>query len=262
VRLCVVDGDPFPAGIRCVADVELSVWCHSGMRLSAGHGKTKIDGDSKEMLQARRRFLQADFFGAVRDAVTDLGSFDTEVGAGFVVDAGCGEGSYLGALQRRYPSSVCVGADVSKEAIKIAAKTQRACLFVVSDSARLPLRERTVDVVLDIFAPRAADEFARVLRPGGRLVVAIPEPDHLKELRALSSLGIAPHKEERVREQVGADFDDDSSVVVRCVVDLHGGDLVDLLTMTPHHHHIDDDDVLPPSLSVTVAVKVLRFRRR
>ena len=46
----------------------------------------------------------------------------------------------------------------------------------------LPVAENAVDVVTVVFAPRNAPEFARVLRPGGRLVVVTPRPGHLEEI--------------------------------------------------------------------------------
>lgn len=229
--------------------------------LPSGHGKGKLEGDSKEMLLARRRFFAAGHYAAVCAAVVDAAA--VFVGAKndpVIVDAGCGEGTYLSAIQARFSQSTCFGTDLSREAIRLAAKRDPRPLFAVADTAALPFADASVDVVVDVFAPRSG-EFARVVTAGGGVVVAVPQADHLQELRALTGLGIAPHKEERVKEQLDG-FDVDGDDVVHAVLPLTGGALVDLLTMTPHHHHAGDDDVLPQELAVTVSVKVLRFRRR
>ena len=169
----------------------------------------------------------------------------------------------------RLSAATVIGTDLAKEAVRLAAKSEPGALFAVADSAHLPVKDASVDVVVDVFAPRSAD-FGRVVKAGGSVVVAVPLPDHLQELRAISGLGIAPHKEERVKEQLEAWFDqagdgdgkDSAGDVVSGTLALSESGLVDLLTMTPHHHHLGDDDLLPVSLTVTLSVKVLRFRRR
>lgn len=237
--------------------------------LPAGHGKGKLEGDSKEMLQARRRFFAAGHYDAVAAAVAEfvVGAC-VGISSPVILDAGCGTGHYSSALLRRLSTATVIGTDLSKEAVRLAAKSEPGALFAVADSARLPVADGCVDVVVDVFAPRSAD-FGRVVKAGGSVVVAVPQPDHLNELVAISGLGIAPHKEERVTEQLAPWFDPDddtdggaSGGVVRAALPLHESALVDLLTMTPHHHHLGDDDLLPAALTVTLSVKLLRFRRR
>lgn len=220
--------------------------------------RRSLRAENREMVHARRRFLQAGHFQPLVDAIV------TAVVAGVdavILDAGCGEGHYAAAVQRAAAPTLCLGIDNGPEAVRLASKAHRGCSFIVADSRQLPLKDNVVDVIVNVDAPRGG-EFTRVLRPGGLLVVAVPLPQHVHELRALPSLGIEHVAEERVRERFAFDFSEEGSsdVVVHC--HLGGGALIDLLAMTPHRHHLEDDDVLPKEMTVTLAMTVMRFRRR
>ena len=72
----------------------------------------------------------------------------------------------------------------------------------------LPVADDAVDVVTVIFAPRNAAEFARVLRPGGRLVVVTPRPGHLAAIAGQTGmLGIEAGKDDRLAESLAGHFD-------------------------------------------------------
>ncbi len=137
---------------------------------SSGHG------DDKLMVAARSAFLNKGYYAPLKDAVA------AAVGSGrAVLDAGCGEGYYTAALADG--NAVC-GVDVSKEALKVAARRAPTAEFAVASVAALPLAEGSVDTVVNIFAPDANAEYLRVLIPHGRLVTALPCEDHLWELKA------------------------------------------------------------------------------
>lgn len=123
-----------------------------------------------------------------------------------MVDAGAGTGHYLaGALGDR---AVGIALDVSKHALRRAARAHPRIGAVVADVWRpLPVRADTADVVLNVFAPRNAAEFARILRPGGMLVVATPGPGHLRPLvDRLGLLTVDEDKERRLEETLGGRF--------------------------------------------------------
>jgi 23S rRNA (guanine745-N1)-methyltransferase len=143
-------------------------------------------GDSVDMVQARRRFLDSGAFTRLSELLQSevrqrLARGET---AGYnVVDAGCGEGYFLGALQEAV-TGACYGVDVSKEAIRLAARRYRSSRWVVANvMRRMPFASNSLDVVLSVLAPRNVEEFSRVLKPAGLLVVVVPGPDHLLELR-------------------------------------------------------------------------------
>jgi len=141
-------------------------------------------GDSVEMIRARRAFFDRGHYSPLMEAVAAMVG-DVER----VLDAGCGEGSYLAAI----PAPLRHGLDVSKPAVRLAARRHRGDSWAVASSYRLPYDDACFDAVLSVFAPRPFDELGRVLRPGGSIVTASPGPDHLAGLRGVLYTAPQPH---------------------------------------------------------------------
>jgi len=200
-----------------------------------------ITGDSAAMIAARRAFLARGHYAPLVQAVAGAAAgAQPQV----VADAGCGEGYYLGALAGtpEFSGARFYGTDISKPAIVAAAKAYPGMMFAVADTnGLLPFADHSVDVLIDVFAPRNAGEFARVVRPGGRLVVAIPGADHLAELRTrFHMLAIEPNKAEKIVSQM-AGFVLEGRREVRASFDLSGEALQELVGMTPSIRHLDEE---------------------
>ena len=122
--------------------------------------RKRLPGDTKEMLQARRAFLEHGFYQPLSDAINTLvAERIPSLQAISLLDAGCGEGYYLGCLQQALSEQTnrCVGLDISKEAIRMAAKRYPNIDFVVANLKEpLPLQDNTFQLILNIFAPRNA----------------------------------------------------------------------------------------------------------
>ncbi|MEU7011578.1 methyltransferase domain-containing protein [Streptomyces sp. NPDC046332] len=113
-------------------------------------------------------------------AVADLG---LRPGA-TVLDAGCGTGRALTALRAVVgPAGTVIGADLTPEMLEEAVRAGRdkAGKLILTDVARLPLRDGALDAVfgaglISHLADPASDlrELARVVRPGGRLALFHP----------------------------------------------------------------------------------------
>ena len=151
----------------------------------------------------------------------------------------------------------------------MAAGRYRDAAFLVADlTKRLPLTAGTIDVLLNIFAPRHVEEFSRVLRPSGLLLTVIPAPDHLAELRRrLPLLGIEDRKEEQVRATLGQRFDLIGVERLSYPLSLTEEAVGDLVGMTPSARHLDAaraDLAVPGAepLTVTTSFLVLSFRPR
>lgn len=241
--------------------------------LPVGHGRSGIRGDTRDMARARRRFLGRGhcdpLAGRIRDRV--LGHVNGRVGAPgrppAVAEAGCGEGSYIGAMADGLPDgSDLFGFDVSKDALRLAARTHPRVTFAVNDvKHRLCLADSSLDALLDIFAPRNAAEFGRVLRPDGLLLVVIPGDRHLAQLRQrLPLLDIQPEKRERTIDQLAPSFEPDREDSLDYDVELVGADIVDVVRMGPSAFHLDDDGLAAAErlggVTVTLSFVVLGFR--
>ncbi|MBK7875929.1 MAG: methyltransferase domain-containing protein [Planctomycetes bacterium] len=141
-------------------------------------------GDSKDAVEARRRLFESGLFAPwIEELARTLERAGVERGAR-TLDVGCGEGSILGALAPRFAFDAC-GLDLSTRAAELAARAHPSITWVVANGdRRLPIVDGALDLVFTITARRSPAEFARVLRPGGLALVALPGADDLAELRA------------------------------------------------------------------------------
>jgi 23S rRNA (guanine745-N1)-methyltransferase len=142
--------------------------------------RAKQPGDTAEAIAARRHLHDRGFTEHQRLAISETIAATRE---DVVLDAGCGDGFYLGALQRDIGFDAH-GIDISVPAIEAAARRYPECEWVVANADRVePYADRSFSIVLSITARMNPPEFRRVLRDDGRLMVAIPSPDDLIELR-------------------------------------------------------------------------------
>lgn len=241
---CPLDGAPLA---RPAADQNDSWRCEHGHSydvarqgyinlLPVQKKRSRDPGDSKEMVAARHRFLMAGYYQHIAEAVSAAALKDVQAGEAVrVLDAGCGEGYYLRQLAC-VPLSASLhllGLDISKWAIQAAAKLDRHSRWVVGSNANLPVLPATLDRVLCMFGFPVYNEFARVLKPGGLLIQVDPEADHLRELREIIYPSLNDAKEGSPLAPPG--FEPEFSKPLRYKVSISdGGDLQDLLAMTPH----------------------------
>ncbi len=208
----------------------------------------KRTGDAKEMLKARRNFLESGWYAPLSDTINELvrAHLPDAPEPSHILDAGCGEGYYLDRLQRSLASrqdGCYIGLDVSKEAIRMAAKRYRQLFFVVADvKQRLVLVDSVFHAILNIFAPRNPTEFARVSSPGGILIVVIPAPEHLMSLRTtLGLLSIEEQKQQHVKEQFAGEFEFIASSSVGYSMHLNREQIEQVVMMTPNYWHLSDE---------------------
>jgi 23S rRNA (guanine745-N1)-methyltransferase len=142
--------------------------------------RSKQPGDTTAAVAARRRLHDR---GVTQPLLTGISEMLAASRRDAVLDAGCGEGFYLGELARQ-TGVAAHGIDISIPAIDAAAKRFPQCEWIVANADRyIPYADRSFSVVLSITARMNASEFRRVLRDDGRLLVGIPSPDDLIELR-------------------------------------------------------------------------------
>lgn len=154
--------------------------------LPANRQHSKAPGDDKAMAQARTRFLEGGWYGPLRDELCKHVR-DTLPEGGTLLDAGCGEGWYTAALSEMAAAKGgrTAGVDLSKPAVKKAARRCPNAEIAVASVYRLPLEDASVDVLVDCFSPLAIEEFYRVLKPGRKFLYVVPGPRHLWELKEI-----------------------------------------------------------------------------
>lgn len=141
---------------------------------------SRLHGDNKDLIQARHRFLEAGYY---QPLLKTLIAQIRELDFGSIVDLGCGEGYYTNAIAKAFPQTPIVGFDLSKDGLNLAAKQKNHVNYFCASIVKCPLADHSVDLVVSIFAPVFLQEIKRILRPGGRLVVVSPNPNHLLELK-------------------------------------------------------------------------------
>jgi len=142
--------------------------------------KSKDPGDNKEMMQARRDFLQAGWYAPLAQAVNTIWA---SLSPTTLLDIGCGEGYYTNHVKQTLPGCDIYGVDISKSAIKFAAKACPAIKFSVASAYQLPFEDHSFDGILRIYAPSKPEELQRLIKPAGHLLTVTPGPEHLVEIK-------------------------------------------------------------------------------
>jgi len=229
-------------------------------------GSRATSGDDASMVAARGRFLRTDFYERLRQAVA-IRAAAAAPERGAAVDAGCGTGYYLTGLLDRLSGFWGLGLDSSAPALRVAARAHVRAAAASWDLYRpFPLAGAAADLVLNVFAPRNAAEFRRILRPEGRLIVARPTERHLAELREQvpTMVAVDPSKELRLQWALSPLFASVATELVEYAVSLSSEQAQDLVAMTPTARHLDRAaaPASAPKGPITVSILITEYQPR
>ena len=214
----------------------------------------------KENFQNRQQILEAGFYQAILDAVSDL--LASSKTATTILDIGCGEGFYSRKLQENHPEKTFYAFDISKDSVQIAAKSEPnwAVNWFVGDLARLPIKDASMDILLDIFSPANYGEFRRVLSKDGILIKVIPTENHLKEIRqrVQNQLTNKDYSNQDIKNHFQEHFTILSSQTASLTKTITAEQLQALLSMTPLLFHIDQTKIDWSQLTeITIEAEIL-----
>ncbi|EKF72898.1 rRNA (guanine-N1-)-methyltransferase [Alcanivorax hongdengensis A-11-3] len=199
--------------------------------LLAQHRRSRSPGDDKAMVQARSAFLALGRYQPLADAL--LAGLEDEEPAW--LDIGCGEGWYTEQIARRLGAVNGIGVDISKFAVDAAARRNRRLTWLVASGARLPLFDASQQKVFVLFTRLFVDDIARVLQPGGELVVAGTGEQHLMPLREALYDDVRQRRFD-AGQFLDARFEAISTQEIHCQWQPESvEELRNLLAMTPHH---------------------------
>ncbi|WP_173253542.1 putative RNA methyltransferase [Streptococcus sp. 2579] len=214
----------------------------------------------KENFQNRQQILEAGFYHAILEAVSDLlANSETST---TILDIGCGEGFYSRKLQENHPEKTFYAFDISKDSVQIAAKSEPnwAVNWFVGDLARLPIKNASMDILLDIFSPANYGEFRRVLSKDGILIKVIPTENHLKEIRqkVQDQLTNKDYSNQDIKNHFQEHFTILSNQTVSLTKTITAEQLQALLSMTPLLFHIDQSKIDWSQLTeITIEAEIL-----
>ena len=214
----------------------------------------------KENFQNRQQILEAGFYQAILEDISDL--LATNPSAKTVLDIGCGEGFYSRKLQESHSEKTFYSFDISKDSVQIAAKSEPnwAVNWFVGDLARLPIKDATMDILLDIFSPANYGEFRRVLSKDGILIKVIPTKNHLKEIRqkVQDQLTNKDYSNQDIKEHFQEHFTILSNQTASLTKTITPDQLQALLSMTPLLFHIDQSKIDWSQLTeITIEAEIL-----
>ncbi|MFE7527020.1 putative RNA methyltransferase [Kitasatospora sp. NPDC057542] len=254
--------------LRCPAGHSFDLAKQGYVSLLAGDAHTGT-GDTAEMVAARADFLAAGHYRPIAEALAQAASDVAGESGGLVADLGAGTGHYLAHVLDALPGTVGAALDISKFALRRAARAHPRIGAVVCDAWRpLPLRDASAELMLNVFAPRNGPEIRRVLRPGGTLLLVSPTARHLRELvDALGLLSVDEEKQRRIDDKLGPYLEPAGRREVEFTLRLGPQDVRTVVGMGPSAWHTDPERLgaalaeLPEPVEVTASVTVAAYLR-
>ena len=238
--------------------------------LPANRKHAKNPGDDKLIVDARRKFLDKGYYRPLADTVSRLAGewlANLPHQTPCVLDAGCGEGYYTtllyDALCQRGMEPDILGVDISKLALDKAAKRQKAIFYVVASVFHLPAPDACCDLLCSLFSPYCSEEYQRVIRPGGAMLLVIPGENHLWELK--QAIYERPYKNQvKPFALEGFTLLDHMQVHDTIYLAEHN-DIENLFKMTPYYYKTSEQDQARllgrGELTTQIEFEVLLYRK-
>lgn len=198
-------------------------------------------GDTKEMLEARRRFLESGKYLPLCKAIKETAKTYCKNKEPVIVDVGCGEGYYTRALSDSFEGSKTIGIDIAKDGVKMACSRGRDITWAVATASLLPLADKSADIVTAVFSLFMDGEYSRILKEGGIAIEVNAATEHLIEMKRIIYDDVFPQNKKPSSH--------DDSVFKRLYSEKHSfrfqvdhEQLKDLLYMTPHLNRIKEEN--------------------
>ena len=265
IYTCPVCGKPLSlagAALKCAEkhSFDVSRSGYVNLLLSKHVGKN-VHGDDKLMVKARREFLEKGYYSPLRDSLCE--TVRKYFCGNTLLDAGCGEGWYTSAVAEALENVEICGFDISKIAVEYASKRDKKTHYAVASVFHMPVADQSCDMLVSLFAPYCGEEFNRVLRMDGVMIIAIPSLDHLWELK--DKIYDLPYKNEvKPYDLKGFELLENRHIKYKMCIE-NTEDIKHLFMMTPYYYRTNPqqaarlDDLL--SLEITADFELLVYKR-
>ncbi len=220
-------------------------------------------GDNKLMIKARHDFLEKGYYLPLRDKLCEVIKKYTDRSP-VIIDAGCGEGWYTKGVFDFLRDAEILAVDISKDAMKIAAKREKQIKCAAASVFHLPIADGCADVCLSVFSPLCEDEFHRVLKNGGYFIYVIPAENHLWSLK--KAIYDKPYKND-VKPYEMKNFLFMEKVSTDGIMKMSSEDDVkNLFLMTPYYYKTSEQDAkklfrFPPE-KIEYSFEILIFKKQ
>lgn len=214
-------------------------------------------GDNDKLVKGRINFLNKDYYLPLEESleriIDDLkGNLSLKL-----LDLGCGTGYYTSKFASKYE---CYGVDISKDAVKYAAKHDKNTQYIVASNNNIPLNDDFCDIITHIFSPVFDFEDERVLKKDGYLIVVDPGEKHLIELKKL--LYKNPYFNEENTHSY-KNFKIINEIKLTYKIKINDIDAHNLIMMTPYFYKTKTDDILSlkidDEMQLTIDFKISVF---
>ena len=223
----------------------------------------RMHGDDKRMVAARSAFLNKNYYQPLCEKTAEL-CVKYAVQDGALADCGCGECYYTAFIAQKLHGYMQVyGIDISKFALAAGARRNGEMKLAVASSKALPFANGSLDIVLNLFSSLQAEEFYRVLKPGGILIRAVPLREHLLQLKR--RIYETPYENKTEKTDIPGFFLLEEQPVQYEFLLQSNEDILNLFQMTPYYYKTGRSDQAKlaelNTLSCTAAFGLLVYRR-
>ena len=209
---------------------------------------SKDPGDSKEMVANRRQVLESGVYAPIATALSQQVLELIGPAARFsLLDAGCGEGYYPASIAHSLKTDrpdldlTVMGLDVSKWAVRAAAKRYKDLVWFVGTNRQLPILAEGLDLITCLFGFPVWQHWADLQLPGQKVLMVDPGRDHLRELREIIYDQVRYHDAPDLQEAEAAGYKEISNQDITATSHLDSQELINkLIGMTPHAHRMGE----------------------
>jgi len=225
---------------------------------------SKNPGDDKVMVNARREFLNKGFYEEISNKVNEIIKDNLSVNDK-ILDIGAGEGYYTSKMADFLPFGEVYALDISKEAVKKASKTYKNIKWFVASGLEEPFSDKTFDGLTVLFSKLFPEEFQRVMKDNGILVVVSPNREHLVDIKKVVYPMVKYENIEPI-DELKDRFILEKRENLFYKKTIYGEDIKNLFHMTPYRWKSPVEGVKKlealESLQVTVDVNIDIYRKK
>lgn len=210
-------------------------------------------GDNKELIDGRINFLNKNYYKPLSNEIISILDNKFKNNPFSLCDCGCGIGYYSKNLKTYFKKIDLYGCDISKDAIKYAAKHDNNSLYIVSSNQKIPFENNFFDCLIHIFSPIFEEEAKRILKNEGILILVTPGKEHLYELKQM--LYSNPYYN-KVEEQNFVNFIKTDEINLKYSININLEDFHNLIKMTPYYYKTKKEDIFKVNFKEQITITI------